>query len=337
MPYNYSSKVLWTALPNGFDPDVPGYLRVSLLASPQLTSDDPNPTLDKFPDIHSWPVTVSGFDFALDISGNPVTAEWVLKELPGRPKPEISLRPDFWAALFGIATNPARRVAQLAPLADSEKPPIPSVKPYRAAAKFNYSHAEINTYAVAPISQHIREAYSSALQYSNVRSHSTDQRFSATSSLRELYDQTDLYLRANASPQDRLKTEKALESLESFVTYKIPEGSRGRAKMLKDQYIRSLSSSKGLDLKPQTIDNIQEAIVRRMGLPPLTRMTMSSRSLFATSIADFASFHRLRDVPRRPMSRPANSALARLASNGASSTIPNDVPSFDFHQMVTFL
>lgn len=96
--------IVWTALPNGATGGPTSRrLRLSILASPRLTSDEPGATLAQFPDLLDWPrrLAAGGVAFSVqarsDLDGVPDQA--VLARVVS-PPPD----PDLWQALFSPAT-----------------------------------------------------------------------------------------------------------------------------------------------------------------------------------------------------------------------------------------
>jgi len=90
-----SQRIVWTLLPNGFDP-VTGRLKASVLVSPRLTlapSVSPK-ALSKFPDWKHWPDVIKATQFTLSVDGGPA------KPVTRTSQPEAKV----WDALFPPAT-----------------------------------------------------------------------------------------------------------------------------------------------------------------------------------------------------------------------------------------
>ncbi|HWA60885.1 MAG TPA: hypothetical protein VG939_05895, partial [Caulobacteraceae bacterium] len=90
-----SQRIVWTLLPNGFNPET-GRLKASILVSPRLTlSGDVHPqTLSWFKDWEVWPKTVKAAKFSVSVDG-------------GAPQPlKLVSQPDdeVWTALFPAST-----------------------------------------------------------------------------------------------------------------------------------------------------------------------------------------------------------------------------------------
>lgn len=90
-----TQQVIWTALPNGFDPSR-GVFRLSVFVSPRLMTDQPDPTLSAFGDWLAWPKVAPTFDVVLESGGPPQTLPATIVSSP----PEM----DLWAALFPGST-----------------------------------------------------------------------------------------------------------------------------------------------------------------------------------------------------------------------------------------
>jgi hypothetical protein len=98
--------ILITALPNGFTDNRRSALRISLLISPRLESDD-DTTLASFPDFVDWPGTIAQSRFqlffgnnpAVEVNGNSTTGNRRLDKSLGLPDPKA------WAALFPADTR----------------------------------------------------------------------------------------------------------------------------------------------------------------------------------------------------------------------------------------
>ena len=90
-----NQRVLFTALPNGPDPNVAGRYSLSVHISPRLTNDDVETNHLTFPDWLDWPAAVSTIGWSVAFGGGPSVPATVVSAAP---------RSDLWVALFAPST-----------------------------------------------------------------------------------------------------------------------------------------------------------------------------------------------------------------------------------------
>lgn len=67
-------KIIWTVLPNGYSPDDPTKLRLSVFVSPRLATTSGSPLLGLFDDFLDWPAALNEMSFAVQFSAGVAVA-----------------------------------------------------------------------------------------------------------------------------------------------------------------------------------------------------------------------------------------------------------------------
>ncbi len=125
----------WTALPNGVFTDDDGVkkLRLSVFVSPRLQTDAagaPNLPLSDYPDFLDWPAKMAAAEFEVQFVGGPTISRATRVPPVADPAPS-----SLWRAVFSAKTP---------------------VTPYQFQ---NLAGRTVNSYSVAEVSDHLRDAY----------------------------------------------------------------------------------------------------------------------------------------------------------------------------------
>ena len=318
-------EVIWTALPNGFVKGSSSLLKLSLVATFRLTTDQTQVprefTLADFIrdwDRDNWTRTVEKYEFRIDFGTG---------EKPVKPTNDFDFK--MWDALFG---NP-RSVR---------------VKPYQVPATDGnaLSKAEIFTYGTKDLNDTVETAYvelannmtrlssEQPRQAMLTRGDSRARIKAAHATINGLVEKLNVYMPADPTEKERLEVLKELDWLDQDITNNAGLN-KPKALAYRDLFLERISRNGGRDLRRETVIDVHQRIIdKNLGLiGPAARPTdvilfrahaqPSAQPQSGKEVStDFAIFH---------------SPLPESHSIKSMQGILNSNRVFDFHEMLTMV